>query len=280
MCGIFGGFSSNKSKTKEKSQQDPWDVAIPYIDSFLKQRVGPQISQPAGPTAGMTTAYNQLKSQLSTPNPHADAADALAGDLFNVRSRSPEVERAYAAYENRMTPVADGKNLDIESNPYIQAMLQKNMGDAVTRANELFAGSGRSFSGAHMGEIGRSVSEAQLPVLSNLYQYEQGRTDQAKRDLYSGATSAATNAQNLDQMAAQLRAMGIDVGNAAQSMRTANPQQLLELEQYMRLLPYDEMSKLASILFGAGQLGQQSEGTSKTKSSGFKLGFDTQVAKK
>jgi hypothetical protein len=135
----------------------------------------------------------------------------------------------------------------------------------MTGVNEMFAGAGRSFSGANVSEVGRAVTEAQLPTLAGLYQHEQGRTDQAARDLMTQGSGAATTAASLDSVAANLRSMGIDIGRGAVDLKNLGPNQILQIEQQMKLLPYDEMAKLASILFPAGQLGQQSEGTEKTK---------------
>lgn len=264
------GFSSQKQKTssKEKSQSDPWDVATPYIKDFLEKDIAPQIGQTgAGPTAAQTGAFNELRTNAQAGNPYAEDTDALAKDLFGTTSRAPMVDDAFAAYDRRMSPTADGKNLDFANNPYMQDMLDRVGGDARTRANETFAGAGRSFSGAHAGAIGRGVTEAQLPLMFDQYNREQGRTDAAAGSLFQGAQSTAAAGQNLDQASATLRSMGIDVGAAALDARNYGPQQILAIEQTLKDMPVEQAAKLAAILFPAGQLGQQSEGSSKGKSS-------------
>lgn len=274
MCDF--GFSSQKSKSSSQStaDRDPWDVATPYIENFLDRQVAPAIKARSGPTSAQTRAFNQLKANAGGAAPYADQAETLAMDLFGTQSRAPQVEQAYADFSGRMTPVADGSNLNLDNNPYISQMLANTASDAMTRVNEMFAGSGRSFSGAHMGEVGRAVTEAQLPTLANLYQFEQGRTDAAARDLMTQGSSAATTEASLDQVAANLRAKGIDVGSAAFDLNNLGPSQILEIEQQMKLLPFDQMEKLAAILFPAGNLGGQEEsaGSSKSKTSGFKIG--------
>jgi hypothetical protein len=259
------GFGKSKSKTKSSSQSDPWDVATPYITDFLSKQVSPAVNASTSMTPAQSKAFRALKANAGAAVPYAEGADDLAMDLFGTKSRAPQVEQAYSDFSSRTTPVATGQNLDLENNPYISAMLAKSAGDAMTGVNEMFAGSGRSFSGAHMGEIGRAVTEAQLPTLANLYQYEQGRTDAANRDLMTQGSSAATTEANLDQVAANLRSMGIDVGKGAIDLKNLGPSQILEIEQQMKMLPYDQMERLASILFPAGQLGQQQQGTSSTK---------------
>jgi hypothetical protein len=271
------GFSSQKSKqtTNEKSQSDPWDVATPYIKDFLSKDIAPQIGQTgAGPNAAQTGAFNELRTNAQAGNPYAESTDALAKDLFGTQSRAPAVDAAYADYSRRLTPTADGTNRDLMSNPYMAEMLSKVSGDARTRANETFAGAGRSFSGAHAGALGTAVTEAQLPMLFDQYNREQGRTDAAATNLFQGAQSANTTGQNLDQASATLRSMGIDVGNAALDAKNWGPNQILAIEQTLKDMPVEQAAKLAAILFPAGQLGEQREGsgTTKGKSSGFKIG--------
>lgn len=270
------GFGSSKTKTssKEKSQSDPWDVATPYIQDFLSKDVAPQIGQTgAGPTAAQTGAFNELRTNAQAGNPYADSTDALAKDLFGTQSRAPAVDSAYQDYSRRLTPTADGTNRDIMSNPYMADMLEKVSGDARTRANETFAGAGRSFSGAHAGALGTAVTEAQLPMLLNQYNLEQGRTDTAANNLFQGAQSANTTGQNLDQASATLRSMGIDVGNAALDAKNWGPNQILAIEQTLRDMPVEQAAKLAAILFPAGQLGQQSEGSGTSTQKGTSMGL-------
>lgn len=266
-------FGSKKQSQKSKSQSDPWDVATPYIEDFLQKDVSPIIgTSGAGPTGAQTAAFDQLRDNANAGNPYAGSIDQLTGDLFGSQSRAPMVESAYTDMTRRLSPTADGSNMNLENNQYLQSMLAKVSQDARTAANETFAGAGRSFSGAHAGALGTAVSDAQLPLLFQQYNLEQGRTDQAARDLFSGAGTTANTATNLDQTTAALRAMGIDTGNAALEARNWGPQQILAIEQTLRDMPVEQAAKLAAILFPAGQLGQQEEGKSSGKSSGFSLG--------
>lgn len=274
MSFSFGSKKSSQT-TKEKAQQDPWDVATPYIQDFLKSDVQPLIGKTGvGTSPAQNAAFDELRTNAQAGNPYAGDIDGLTKDLFGSQSRAPMVDDAYAAYNRRLSPTADGTNLNLENNPYIQNMLSKVASDAKMAANETFAGAGRSFSGAHAGAIGKSISDATLPVLFNQYNLEQGRTDQAANQLFGGAQSTATTGQNLDQASATLRAMGIDVGNAALDAKNWGPNQILAIEQTLRDMPVEQAAKLAAILFPAGNLGQQTEGsgTSKGKSSGFSIG--------
>lgn len=266
-------FGSEESKTKQKSQSDPWDVATPYIEDFLKKDVSPIIGTTgAGPNAATMGAYDEIRSNAQAGNPYAGNIDTLTKDLFGNESRAPMVDDAYSDLTRRLAPTADGNNMDFMNNPHLQAMLAKVSADARTAADETFAGAGRSFSGAHAGALGTAVSDAQLPFLFDQYNREQGRTDTAARDLFQGAGSTATTGANLDQVSATLRSMGIETGNAALEAENWGPNTILAIEEQLRNMPVEQAAKIAAILFPAGQLGQQQKGTSNTSSSGFSFG--------
>jgi hypothetical protein len=273
------GLSSSKQKqtTNQTSQSDPWDVATPYIEDFLGKDVKPLIGTTgAGPTAAQTGAYDELRANAQAGNPYAGDIGNLTTDLFGTKSRAPMVDSAYQDLTRRLSPVADGQNMNLDQDPYLQSMLAKVSEDARVATNETFAGAGRSFSGAHAGNLGKNISEAQLPALMQAYQYQTGRTDQAARDLNTGAQTTATTGANLDQLSQTLRSMGIDTGNAALEAQNYGPNQILAIEQQLKDLPVEQAAKLAAILFPAGQLGTQEQGTSLTKGSS--TGFSAKVS--
>lgn len=266
-------FGSKKTKTNatSTSDTDPWDVAIPSLTDFI----GRLDTAGAGlGTVSETTrsAIDRLKTNAEGGNPYASDLDTLARDLFATPDRTGAVGDAYADLERRLTPTADGANLNIEENPYTQRVLQSTTDDAVNRLSSMFAGAGRDLSGAHAGALGKAVVNAQAPALMDQYTREQGRTDAAARDLYAAETGAATTSAGLDAARAGLRRAGGEVGDAALAARDYGPERTIELEEMLKTLPVDELSRLAEILFAAGGLGQQSrgtqQGTSKTSGMG------------
>ena len=266
-------LSSKKQKSKASSETDPWDVATPYIEDFLKTNVDPLItSRTTQPNSQERAAMGQLTANARAGNPYTGEIDNLTRDLFATESRAPMVESGYSDMVRRLAPTADGTNLDIMSNPHLTAMLDKVSSDARTAANETFAGAGRSFSGAHAGALGSAVADAQLPVLFNQYNMEQGRTVAAARDLFAGSQSTATTGANLDQQTAALRAMGIDTGNAALEAKNWGANTILQIQERLKSMPIEQAAKLAAILFPAGNLGQQEQGKSSIKQSGFSIG--------
>lgn len=272
MSGMFGS-SKTKQSSKQTGQQDPWDVASPYIEDFLKT-LGP-LTGGGGVTPGQQQAFDQIKTNVSDGNPWAGDIANLADDLFGSESQSGRVQQGYDDFSRRLSPTADGTNLDVLNNPQIQAMLQQVGDDAANRVNSSFAAAGRTGSMGNQTAVARGVTQAQLPLLINQYNLEQGRTDAAARDLYQGGNTASTTIAGLDAALADLRSKGIDVGNQALEAENFGPTAILNLEQQLKELPVDYAAKLAAILYPAGQLGQQTQGQSSGKSStsGFSLGF-------
>lgn len=170
-----------------------------------------------------------------------------------------------------MTPTADGQNLDLRNNSYLQNLLTQVGDDAQNRVNAQFAAAGRDSSGANQAAVGRGVTEAQAPLLLDMYNREQGRTDAAARDLFSGSGQTAQTIAGLDRARSDLRSQGVATTQAAMEARDAGANTRLRLEQQMRDLPYQNLAQLAQLLFPAAQLGGQSSGTgtSNTRTTGW-----------
>ena len=273
MSFSFGKSKSSQSTT-ESQTKNPWAPTIAPLKGLISQ-VDSLRKSNTGPTQGQTAAYGELKDVVAQGNPYAGQIGSLANDLFGTQSRAGDVTGAYDDLKRRLTPTADGQNLNLEQNPYIQRLLQQTTDDAVNRSRAYFAGAGRSFSDVDMTGAVKAASDAQLPTLSNLYQQEQARTDQAARDLYTYGSGAATTAANLDASAAEMRGAGIDVGNAALDAKVWGPNKMLELEQQLKDLPISDLERIANILFPAAGLGGTSTGQSDTKgkSSSMELGL-------
>lgn len=272
---IGGSYGQSTTKTKGSStgQADPWDVAIPALQDLIGQTGDLLKNGQGGVTSGQQTAFDELKGNAASAGQFAPQIKTLANDLFSTESQSPMVQDGYADFQRRLNPVADGANLDIMNDPQLAKLLQQVGDDAAGRVNASFAAGGRTGSGANQASVARGVGQAQLPVLVNQLNAEKGRTDAAARDLFTGSGTAAGSIASLDQLANGERAKGVDVGQAAIAAENAPANTVLNLEEQMKNLPADYLAKLASILFPAGQLGQQESGTTKGKSntSGFSV---------
>lgn len=261
-------MGSSKTKTSQKSQTDPWDVTIPYITDFLGK-----VPNAQGPTADQIGAIDDLKTQVSAGNPNAGAIMDLANDQLGTQSQSGMVKTGYEDLTRRLTPTADGSNLDLENNAYLQRLLTQVGDDAAMRTNAQFAAAGRDLSGANQMAVGKGVTQAQLPLLLDQYNRELARSDAAARDLYGASGTTASSITALDAAANAERAKGIDTTNAALEAQAYGPTQILNLDEQLKGLTYDELDRIAALLYPAAKLGEQSSGTgtSKMKSTGFGL---------
>ena len=262
----FGGKSS-KSKTNSTSQNDPWEETIPYLKEFLGKLGGVSASTPTGPTPTQIDAFGQLKDIAGAGNPYAGQIDDLANDLFGTQSQAPMAKGSYEDLTRRLTPTAEGENLDIMNDPQLAKLLQFVGDDAANRINSQFAGAGRDMSGINQQLVARGVGQAQLPILTDQLNREKGRTDAAARDLYGAGQGTAQNIANLDKIKATLQQAGIDVGKEALDAKAWGPEALINLEEQMKNLPYEQLQKIAELLFPAAGLGGQQQGWSSTKGS-------------
>lgn len=270
-------FANKTTKTNSSfaNQTDPWDETVPYLKDFLASLGGTAAAGQPGATDGQTAAFDQLKATAAAGNPNADKIMALANDEFAAPDNSGMVKSGYADLQSRLTDTANGKNLDLGNSGYLQKLLTQVGDDAQNRVNASFAAAGRDFSGANQGAVARGVTQAQAPLLLDQYNKEQSRTDAAARDLFGAAGSTAGQVTSLQAAQDAMRTKGIATTQSALDARDQGANTMLKLEQQLKDLPYDDLNKIAALLFPAAGLGQQSSGTGTqtAKSSGFSVGI-------
>lgn len=273
------GSKEQTTNQNQTSVSDPWKPAQDDVKRFLgKLDKASKGKGPFKPNANEMAAIDELRANAAAGNPWADEIGGLADSLFATESYAPQLQQGYSDLERRLSGTADGTNLDLENNPYIRDMLNNVTNNAVNRVNSQFAAAGRDFSGYNQQALGRGITEAQLPVLAQLYQHEQGRSDAAARDLYAAKGETARGSAQLDQLRDSLRAMGIDVGNAALDAQNWGANQMIAIEDKLKNLPYDELDRIAALLYPAAGLGGtvNTTGTSNTEqdSTGFSFGLE------
>lgn len=265
-------FGSKKTTTSSRSQSDPWDETIPFLQDFLKTMGNSSVAQ-IGPTGEQLSSYETLKANSKAGNPWSPQIGELAGDQFNAADRTGTVAQGYSDLQRRLRDTADGKNLDLANNTYLQGMLTQVGDDVMNRVNAGFAAAGRDLSGANQSAVAKGVTAAQLPLLLDFFNKEQARTDAAARDLNTSAGNSASQMAALDQVRNAIRSAGIGTANEAMNARDAGANTILNLEQQMKDLKWQDLAQIANLLFPAAGLGQQSSGKSTSKSSGFSIGI-------
>lgn len=267
-------FGSKKQKTTSSfdNQSDPWDEVTPYLKDWLGQVGTAGAGGTVGATAGQAAAFDELKDNAG--NPMAGDIGGLARDQLATGDNTGMVRDGYTDLQRRLSGTADGSNLDLSKNTYLQDLLTQVGDDAQNRVNASFAAAGRDFSGANQGAVARGVTSAQAPLLLDMFAKEEGRTDAAARDLFSASGQTAGTIAQLDEARSDLRTQGVETSKAAMEARDAGANTRLKLEQQLKDLPYQDLAQLAQLLFPAAQLGGQSSGTGTSTTKGTSWGFD------
>jgi len=272
----FSG-SSKKSKTTTNTNtsgsRDPWGPTIPYLNNILKSAGA---AGGVDPTPDQLYSYEFLKNNAFEGNPWDVDAAGLANERFASAGYADEIGAAYDNLDSQVGGVARGDYLDPSSNPQMQAMLTQVGDDIQHRINRSFAAAGRDMSGKNQNAVASGIASAQLPILLNQYNQERSNQANASQALYGAATSGAGQKQALVDANLATREGGVNVGQAALDMRNQGANQIIELDQQIQQLPYENLGMLSQIVNPVAGLGgdysEQGTSQSKGKSSGFGFG--------
>ena len=271
-------FGSSSKKGSSSQKTNPWEPTIPGLQSLISDITG-YSKTGVGPTSDQLDAFEQLKANAGEGNPFEEQIGQLSADLFGADSRSGEVESAYADLSRRLGGVADGENLDVNENPYLQDMMQTVGDDIFKRIGSQFAGAGRDITGnaAGLKAMGRGITEGQLPTLFNQYNLERANQSDAAKTLFSGGTNAASTAQGLDQASLGQRMQGVSAAQAFMDARDQGANTILNLEEQMKDMPAEDLANYVSLLGSIAGLGGQSKGTTTQKGTAMGLGVSDAI---
>lgn len=264
MSFSLGSKSQNtKSTTNQNGQVDPWDETIPYLRDFLVKAGG---VGSLGLTEDQKAAFEYLKNNAAEGNPWDVSQAKLANDLYATTDRTGQVGDAYKTLQTNIGDYASGKYLDPTKNPQLMALLRQVGDDVANRTNATFAAAGRDLSGANQAAVAKGVTSATAPILVDQFNKAQQQQIDAAGQLYGAGAGSATTQAQLDAARAALRGQGATAGKEALDMQNQGANDILSLDQQIKMLPYEDLAKLASVLFPAAQLGNQSSGTATTNS--------------
>lgn len=266
-------FGSSTQKQKSNQKQEPWAPTIPYLQDYLGQIGG--MGGTVGASAGQTEAYGNLSNLYGAGNPYTSQIEGIATDTAQgVPSQSGMIADAYTGYKDALSPYASGEFLDFESNPYMRGMLDEVRGDAFDRINSMWHGAGRDPSGNAGGvqAISRGITQAELPILFNQFNTQQGHQLNAINGLMQGGVTAAQGMQGLDQAALAARGSALPMFEQALASQTWGPENQFNLEQIFKDLPEMDLATMGGLLLPVAQLGQQQTGSGTTKGTSFGFG--------
>jgi hypothetical protein len=165
---------------------------------------------------------------------------------------------------------------DPASNPYLSQMMDQVGTKAFDKINAQFAGSGRDLSGMNTKAAAAGYTEASLPLAFQQYNTNVGNQFAAANSLYGAGQNTAATQSSLDAQRQAMRAGGVEQDQAALDARNYGANTILNLDQQIKDLPYEDLQRVASLLFPAAGLGGtqtgNAQGNATTKSSGFNLG--------
>lgn len=264
-------FGSSKSKGSSKTKSEPWaptiDPAKAYIDK-INQVGGLDI------TPDQMAAFGQLKENAGAGNPFTPQIAKLAEDAFNYSGGTENkamVSDAYAGLQGNLGAYANGDYLDVMNNPQMREMLDMVAGNVQDRINRSFHGMGRSRSGINQQSVSRGITEGQLPLLLDQFNKQQGLQMDAAKALYGAGGDTATTLNSMGQNDLNVRSSGIGLAEQALAARDYAPNKILDLDQQIQQLPYENLALYGSLLLPAAGLGGTSDTKSKSKTSGFSI---------
>jgi len=274
------GSTKTKQNTNQNTQTEPWGPSVPYLTGLL-QKAGSVGNIDITPD--QQTAFAALKTNAAQGNPFTPDIAKLAGDSFNYDNsgQGGAVGDAYGALQGNLSKYATGEYLDPFSNPQMRAMLDTVGNDVQDRINQMFQGAGRWGSGANQQSVARGVTQAQLPLLLDQFNKQQGNQIAANQTIFGAAGQSAGQQSQLDQIMQQIRGQGIGFGNEALNAKNYAGNQILNLDQQIQQLPYENLALLESLLVpGAGAGGtSNTQGTTKGSTSGFGISLSDERAK-
>jgi hypothetical protein len=270
------GSKSTDTQQKTSGERDPWSSTVPFLHQFLSKTgaVGG-----TGLTKDQKAAFGYLKSNAFEGNPWDVEQAKLTNDLYAAPDRTGTVGEAYGALQGQLGGYASGQYLDPMSNPQMQAMLTQVGDDAQNRINAMFAGAGRDLSGANQQAVAKGVTQAQLPLLMDQYNRAQDQQMGAAQTLFGAGQNTATTLGNLDAQRFAHRMSAGQQGIEALNMQNQGANEVLALDQQIKMMPYEDLGTLGSLLFPVAQLGGQTKGKMTGSSDTTSFGAEMDVGK-
>lgn len=260
LSDLFSG-SSEQTQTS-KSSVTPWG---PVSGALTK--LGSSLQAPAaGLNKAEQGAVNSWTKTGQAGHQFVPQYDAVAKGLLTPTDYGVYAKDAYSNLQSNLGGYANGSMLDPANNPYFSGLMTQLGDAAANRINAGFAAAGRDMSGANQHSVAQGITEAQLPVLAQMYQQNQDRQFQANGMLQGAGYGLSGLLSELDTAEGNRQLAGIQAGNAAMDARTWGPQQVLSAQGAGRSIPIQSAQAYSGLLGDlASRFGEQN--TSQTQQS-------------
>ncbi len=248
----------NKQTQTQESSVKPLEFTIPGLENMTGQ-----IEGLLGQTGITDTQKNALSNITNTVN---GLQPQLTGILQNflggggVGSANQNIQNSLGVLQNQLTPIAQGQNLNVEQNPYLQKIVQQGQDSIRNQIGSAFAGAGRSFSGAHMNALGNALGDSSNRMYFDAYNNERNNQMNAINGLLSGSLAGAGA---LDQSA--LAKAGLQTqGSQLLPIASAGDYATLDQEASRMGIPAQNLGTLANLLVPIASLGKDVNSTGTT----------------
>lgn len=258
----MSGEDQQVQQQTQQSTTEPWAPA----QGPLRDLIAKYSAINTGPTSGQTGALQDLKSTVSSlPDFSGQSAGAI-NDLFSSTT-APQVGMLSSALQQLQTNLggtASGAELDPYSTPGFSDALSTAMGDITDRVKSVYAGSGRSPSGAgsFAGSLGRGLAEGVAPLISSQFNQNKANQFTANRDLFGGAGSTAQAITGQQQIPLANSAQALGLLPQLMQAFTLPGQTALNVANTEYGLPISNINSILGPLAQIAGLGGQSSGTS------------------
>lgn len=229
----MGGGDSGGNTTNTVQKADPWSGQQPYLQDIFAKAADLNNSHPLQYFPGQTFAPTSPETQMSLD---MQEQRALSGSPLNN-----------AAQQN-LTDTLNGKYLDPNTNPYLQAGSDQVLAKVLPQVNAQFASAGRGQSGL----AARAASEGATDALGGLalQNYNSERTNQQR--------SALLAPQLAQQDYADAARLG-EVGSVKEDIAQQQINDAMQRFQFNQMAPYQQLGLYNSLI--QGNYGGQTTGT-------------------
>lgn len=247
--------------TNQSSNTNPWSAASPLLQSLIDKYSGVNTAV----TSDQTGAAQGLMSAASSiPNLGPDATAAIQR-LFsaNTTPQAGMLSDAYGTLQKNIGGTAAGDNLDPYSVPGFGDALKTATGDITNAVKGVYAGSGRSPSGAgsFAQSLGRGLTQGLAPTIQSESNFLRGNQMNAASTLFGGAGSTASGITQQQQVPLTDAMMGLQGAGMLPGLYTAPAQAQFGAANTSAQLPFANLAPLLTAGSTLGGMGSSSTGS-------------------
>lgn len=257
----MGGKNESTTTQSQSSQTDPWGPAIPLLQNLL----GQYGSLSTAPTADQQAAIQKLMQGAGSIPNFGDWGTGAIANLFST-STDPQQGTLYGAYGNltgNLSGVANPNNLNPYNTPGFADALKTATQDITNQVKGVYAGSGRSPSGAgaFSGSLARGLGQGLAPTIANQYNANVGNLMGANSQLYNAGANTATTSAALGQIPLQNALSALQNIGMLNTAYTSPGQSMLDASNSAYGLPFQNLAQLLNPLLMLGGMGGTSQGS-------------------